>query len=89
MSMSETNLRPQTSHEWENIAEEEREDGTTDDEASFVDDDEDDDNMDDDDDGNNADNDLTAAVLVYEEGLGDIVHGEGISVDRIAVRSGE
>lgn len=78
-----SDLRHRNSNDWGDIVEDEREGATTDDDTdAFVDTESDDDEDDD------AENDRTAAVLVAEEGLGQIVHGEGYPVERLIIRQG-
>lgn len=81
--VSTSDLRHRNSNDWGDIVEDEREEITTDDDTdAFVDTEPEDDDDDD------AENDRTAAVLVAEEGLGQIVRAEGYPVERLIVRQG-
>ena len=82
-AVSTSDLRNRNSNDWDDIVEDEREEITTDDDTdAFVD-------TEDDDEDDDAENDRTAAVLVAEEGLGQIVRGEGCPVDRLVNRQGK
>ena len=101
LSASMNDLRNQQalSADWDAVDEREEFGLTTDEEtdqegehdfvAGMTEDTDDNDDEDDEDDDDELDADRTAAVFMAEEGLGMIIHGEGLPVDRLVIRPGE